>query len=246
MPPIKTEGFVLKKVNFRETSVILTLFTRELGKIKGVLKGVRSEKSKISPLTFTPGAYIFTLVYKKKNELNLLSSPNLINFFEFKDRIFLKIYFLILNLIDTFLPEFQKEESIFFLLQKTVDCLQTNKRNYLVFLGFKIKFIEILGYGIKIDRCTKCGIKINLNFLSPKCGGVVCKNCGILEPDCVKISNKILSIIKFIKKVDLKNLDVLRIKKEEAEKINYLCNLVLYYHTNLNFVWWENEKDIFK
>jgi recombinational DNA repair protein (RecF pathway) len=49
MPPIKTDAFVLKRIDFRETSVILTLFTKELGKIKGVLKGVReTERNRYS------------------------------------------------------------------------------------------------------------------------------------------------------------------------------------------------------
>ncbi|MCM8818027.1 MAG: DNA repair protein RecO [Candidatus Omnitrophica bacterium] len=245
MRPIKSEGFVLKKVNFRETSVILTLFTKELGKIKGILKGVRKEKSKISPLTFTQGSYIFILIYKKKSELNLLSSPELIYFPDFENKICFKIYITILNLIYLFLPEFQREENIFFLIYKSANLLQKSKKPHIIFLGFKIKFIEILGYGIKIDEPCKCGKRKNLNFFSPKAGGLVCKNCGIKEADCVKISKKEISIIKFIKKTDLDNIEVLNIKKKETERINYLCNLVLYYHSSLNFIWWQNEKDIF-
>ncbi len=245
MPPIKTEGFVLKKINFRETSVILTLFTKEFGKIKGVLKGVRSEKSKISPLTFTPGAYIFTLVYKRKTGLNLLSSPSLINFFSFDNKISSRIYFLILKLIDLFTPEFQKEENIFFLIYETVEALQKSKKEYIIFLGFKIKFIEILGYGLKIDKCCKCEKEKRFYFFSPKIGGIICEKCGREEPDCVKISNKYLSVMKFIKKANLKNIEVLNIKRREAEKINYFCNLVLYYHSSLDFIWWQNEKNIF-
>jgi len=246
MPPIKSEGIVLKKVNFRETSVILTLFTKEVGKIKGVLKGVRREKSKISPLTFTPGAHIFTLIYKKKSELNLLSSPALINFYYFDNKLSFKIYYLILRLIDFFTPEFQKEESLFNLIQDTVNFIQKSKKPYIIFLGFKIKFIEILGYGIKIDKCLKCEKEKKHYFFSPKNGGIICKNCGKEDVNCVKISNKFISIMKFIKKTSLSNLEVLNIKREEAEKINHLCNLVLYYHSNLDFIWWQNEKNIFR
>lgn len=246
MPPILTEGFILKKINFRETSVILTLFTKDFGKIKGVLKGVRKEGSKIPPLTFSEGAYISTFIYKKKSELNLLSSPNLINFFYFEDKELFKIYFYILKLIDLFTPELQKEENIFYLLEEVVGNLKQNKKIYLVFLYFKIKFIESLGYGIKIDSCSLCEKESKKYFFSPKKGGIICQKCGRQDPNCVKISNKLIAIIRFIKRIDLKNLEILSVKKNDAEKINYLCNLVLYYHSNLDFIWWKNEKNIFR
>ncbi|MFN4226894.1 MAG: DNA repair protein RecO [Candidatus Ratteibacteria bacterium] len=246
MPPVLTEGFVLKKINFRETSVILTLFTKDFGKIKGVLKGVRKQDSKIPPLTFNEGAYISTLVYRRKSDLNLFSSPSLINFFYFEDKLSSAIFLYILKLVDLFSPEMQKEENIFYLLQYTVGSLKQNKKKYLVFLFFKIKFIEFLGYGIKVDSCCICGKENKKYFFSPKKGGLLCEKCRKEDLNCVKISNKLISIIKFIKKVYLKNFEILKINKIDAEKINYLCNLVFYYHSNLNFIWWKNEKNIFR
>ncbi|HOM27047.1 MAG TPA: DNA repair protein RecO, partial [bacterium] len=240
MPPILIEGFILKKINFRETSVILTLFTKEFGKIKGVLKGVRKEKSKIPPLTFTEGAYISTFLYKKRSELNLLSSPNLINFFYFEDKKSSKIYYYILKLIDLFTPELQKDENIFYLLKETIENLKQNKKKHLIFLTFKIKFIEFLGYGIKIDNCCICEKESRRYFFSPRKGGVLCYNCRKEDQNCVKISIRLISIIRFIKRNDFKNVGILNVKRNDAERINFLCNLVLYYHSNLNFIWWRN------
>ncbi len=83
MAPLKTEAIVLKSSNFRETSVILSVYTEHIGRIKGLLKGVRTEKSRIPPLTFTPGAHIFAIFYIKRfSELNLISSPSLLQFYE--------------------------------------------------------------------------------------------------------------------------------------------------------------------
>jgi DNA repair protein RecO (recombination protein O) len=245
MPPIKTDGFVLKRIDFRETSVILTLFTKELGKIKGVLKGVRSQKSKISPLTFSEGSYINLFVYKKKTGLNLFTSPFLIDFLNFEKKREYKVYLWILKLIDLFVPENQTDENIFSLIFTTKEVLKYTKKPWLVFLGFKIKFIEILGYGIKTDSCSKCNNR-KIYFFSPKIGGVLCKECGKREFDCVKILGKINSIMKFVKKKDLRNIEVLKVKKNDCEKINFLCNLILYYHTSFDFIWWENEKYIFR
>jgi len=246
MPPIKTDAFVLKRIDFRETSVILTLFTKEFGKIKGVLKGVRSQKSKIPPLTFSEGSYINLFVYKRKTGLNLFSSPVLIDFLNFEKKVEFQVYLWILKLIDLFTPENQIDDNIFSLIFTTKEVLKYTKKPWLIFLGFKIKFIENLGYGIKTDRCSKCNSNKKIYFFSPKIGGVLCDECRKKEFDCIKISGKINSIMKFIKKIDLKNIEILKIKKSDCEKVNFLCNLTLYYHTSLYFIWWENEKHIFR
>ena len=42
----KTEGIILKRVNFGETDRILTIFTKHCGKIKALAKGIRKLKSR--------------------------------------------------------------------------------------------------------------------------------------------------------------------------------------------------------
>ena len=44
---IKTEGFVLKTMLFKESSLIASIFTKKFGKIKVLAKGVRRPKSKL-------------------------------------------------------------------------------------------------------------------------------------------------------------------------------------------------------
>ncbi|GAJ11315.1 unnamed protein product, partial [marine sediment metagenome] len=50
MPPQKTQGIVLGSIDWHETSKIVTFYTKDFGKIRGVAKGARRKKSKFSPL----------------------------------------------------------------------------------------------------------------------------------------------------------------------------------------------------
>ena len=43
---VSTEGIVLKSFDYRETSKIATFFTKQYGKVKGVLKGIRKDPKK--------------------------------------------------------------------------------------------------------------------------------------------------------------------------------------------------------
>jgi DNA repair protein RecO (recombination protein O) len=43
---VKTEAVVLNKIDYRDTSVIASLYTEDFGKISAIIKGGRSSKSK--------------------------------------------------------------------------------------------------------------------------------------------------------------------------------------------------------
>ena len=44
----KAQGLVLNKRDLRETSIIVDLYTKEFGKISGILKGIRTEPEKFA------------------------------------------------------------------------------------------------------------------------------------------------------------------------------------------------------
>ena len=53
----KLQGFVLKRTNYGEADKILTVFTKERGKIKVLAKGVRKIKSRRAPHSFPAAGY---------------------------------------------------------------------------------------------------------------------------------------------------------------------------------------------
>src|SRR3989338_1831147 len=48
MPIHKTEAIVLRRFDFRETSLIADFYTRDFGKLSGLFKGIRSEPGKFA------------------------------------------------------------------------------------------------------------------------------------------------------------------------------------------------------
>jgi DNA repair protein RecO (recombination protein O) len=47
----KAQAIVLKRINFSETDRILTLFTREYGKLSSIAKGARRSTSRLGAVT---------------------------------------------------------------------------------------------------------------------------------------------------------------------------------------------------
>lgn len=246
MAPIKIEAIVLKKIDFRETSVILSLYTEHMGRVKCILKGVRTDRGRVPPLVFTPGSSIFGFLYMRRSELGLLSSPSLVDSYEIVKRKNLAVWHIILNLVNLFTPEKAKEEEIFYLLKEAGAMLAVTDTPLITFVSFKIKFVKILGYGIELKRCIICGKESGLYLFSGKLGGIVCKDCSKKELTSVRISPGVLMVLRQLNKMDFKKLRVVKkVPESMLEKINFYANITLNYHTGLNKIWWDNEKSVF-
>ena len=62
---LKTEGIVLRRVEVRETSLMLTCFTRDQGKIQGLVKGVRGARAAV-PWFMEPLTLQHLVVYERR------------------------------------------------------------------------------------------------------------------------------------------------------------------------------------
>lgn len=61
----KTDGIVLRKTEVRETSLMLTCFTRDMGKVHGLVKGVRGARAAV-PWLMEPLTLQHLVVYERR------------------------------------------------------------------------------------------------------------------------------------------------------------------------------------
>ncbi len=75
---VKTQGIVIHYLKYRETSIIVKIFTRELGLKSYLVNGVRSAKSKSKMAFYQPLTLVDLVVYDKENaSLNRISEVKL-------------------------------------------------------------------------------------------------------------------------------------------------------------------------
>lgn len=74
----KTQGIVIHYIKYRETSIIVKIFTRDLGMKSYIVNGVRSVKSKSNMAFYQPLTLLDLVVYDKENaSLNRISEVKL-------------------------------------------------------------------------------------------------------------------------------------------------------------------------
>ncbi|GEM_PF-537370 len=248
MAAIGTQALVLKRIDFRETSVLLDLLTLKLGKVRGVLKGVRNSRSRVSPLCFNPGSYIFLCVYPRRNSnLMLLHAPQLIQSFQMEEVKSSGIWQRMLRMVNLFLPEQERNEEILRLLLESGKAIKQGAFPAVVYLWFKMKMVVLLGYGLELDRCLFCRKNKGSFYISTRLGGIVCPRCGLSDSSAMRISPAMLRVMRSMERISAKHITVIKmVPAQILENVNFVLNLVLHYHSDPGYIWWQDEKNIFK
>ena len=178
----RASAFVIKKVDFKDSDYVITLFGRGAGKFAGIAKGARKLESKFGGVFDLLN--LVEVVFYRGSNLKFISEAEIMESWEGlkKSGEAINVGMRCARTVGKFLEEGQREAEVFDLLEETYSCLDENQANPRVREGaFYLKFFRHLGYLPQLDRCAKCGRSVGLegpvNF-SPKDGGVVCSSCS--------------------------------------------------------------------
>lgn len=144
----KIRGFVLKRRNLLEKDVMVTIFTKENGKMTLMVKGVRKITSKRAAHIQT-GNFIRAQIRESKEMYYLQSSELISGFLSLRTEKYIDQIYLFLSIIDGLMPEAQEDGEVFERIQQFF--VQLSKKSDLEHV-LKIniqKLLEILGY---VDR----------------------------------------------------------------------------------------------
>ncbi len=144
----KADGIILKRKNIGESDRILTIFTKEYGKLRIIAKGIRRVTSRRAPHleVFTR---VNTLLHRGKS-LDSISEVEPVEIFEEirGDLGRVSIAYLYCELIDALLPEKQEHRDIFDLLVHSLQTLNNKDSDdtYYYSRQFALELLWRLGF----------------------------------------------------------------------------------------------------
>ncbi len=210
---IKTEAIVLSKLNFGDTSSIVSFFTKEYGRLSAIIKGGRSSKSKIG-LIADPLNHLQIILYKKDTrDLQILSGADIINHFPKikEDYNKLKYSTCVVELLKKLTAEHEAHVRLFNGSVRILSLMETSDEHPSVIFGrYFIFFIKEIGYEMQIGQCTVCG---RTNLLGANLGynyemGILCEDCRAEHLESYLISAELfnyLICLKNSKKIETLN-----------------------------------------
>jgi len=204
MPETKFRSFrvdavVLRHSNYGEADRLLTLYTRQLGKLRVIAKGARKIASRkaghIEPFTHVK------MQLAKGRDMFLLTQADTVDAYLplREDLILTSQASYVMELLDRFTYENDTENaSTFRLLTDTLARLASKDDAWLVIRYYEMRLLDYMGFRPQLFECANCGneIKAEDQFFSFSAGGVICPRCGHGLPNVRNISVDMLKYLR--------------------------------------------------
>jgi DNA repair protein RecO (recombination protein O) len=179
---VKTEAVVLSKINYGDTSSIVSLFTEDSGKISAIIKGGRNPKSKLGNVV-DPLNHLQIIFYNKENrELQLLSeAENISHFPRIKENLeTLKYSFAVIELVKNLSADSEPNKKVFKGLVRILSLFNSsNEPPGIIFGRFFLFYLSEIGYRLELNKCSVCDQTelINKNLGYSNESGLLCNKC---------------------------------------------------------------------
>jgi DNA repair protein RecO (recombination protein O) len=231
----KTSALVLKSIDWKDSSKITTLFTRELGKLNVMAKGAKKAGSRYRGILESLNLVEVFIYCSPHRELQTLGDISLEYAFRILRGNLLKTGYAlsILELLDIFFA-YGHPDNIFFDFNKQTLCNLENAGNEpVIFWYYLLKLASYLGFKPEFSRCRKCGKQVMDSeiFFALAEGSVICKSCLPAGEKGYALSKTDLDFLFRIQQT--KNSGISRIENIQNKRFNFTDFLLQYiqFHT---------------
>ena len=201
MPLVKATAIILQSRKWGDADRIVTFYTKQLGKIRGVARGARRQKSRfgaaLEPFTLCR----LNLFEKAGDSLFRISQVDLVKSFQSlrEDLDLMASAARMVNVVTAVTPDGDPDPLLFETLEQGLVSLHKSADPSFTALLFQIRLLGLIGFRPQTDHCAACG-RMHLvgdPQFSPIAGGLVCQTCAAHQRvRCVALSRGSLSFLQ--------------------------------------------------
>jgi len=199
MAVYSAEAVVLRKVDYGEADRILTLFTRERGKLPAIAKAVRRAKSRMSGQldVFSHG----TMMLAEGKRMDVVTQFQRITRSDglAADLPRSAAAAVVVEVADKVLEERHPQPELFAVVVGALEHLSHTEINARMELAdFLTRVLSELGYAPALAECARCGKALGESGLgfSPFAGGVICADCNRADLPSPPISSRAVKVLR--------------------------------------------------
>jgi len=199
MIPHQSEAIVLRTWPFQESDLLVSLLTRDMGKVRGVARAALKSRKRfggaLEPMTYVRAAY----AEKPRQELvrlehfEALVSP-LAQPVDYLRAATLAFY---AEVLESVLPDHDPQDAVFRL---TLTVLEETRVGacWMPLTYFSLWTTRLIGWLPELDRCTECGEAfVDGAYFHPLIDGLTCArhqppNGGLLSQDSLALARRML------------------------------------------------------
>jgi len=219
------DAIVLRRYLYRETSVIISCLTDRYGKLKGLVKGLRTHpnrhRSAMEPLTVNRIVFYDT----HTSQLHLISQCELLAPLSQlqHDLDTARCAAFCADLVDTVAPLNEPQPAVYHLLKDTLERLALESGDHTnLRVHFIIRLLRLAGFHPQLDRCAHCQSPVTAQgFWSVRQGGLLCRHCLHEDPQADPAAPDMLEALATLAEADQPsplNLQVLPLLRRRLDE----------------------------
>ena len=229
MKSYKIEGAILRTTDFGDSNRVVTIYTKNFGKIEVNAYGCRRAKNPLS------GALqMFNLISAEINQsakVDSIKEADVIKFYpnltaDVEKMAYASLFFEVVNRMT--LPKFP-EVGIYDLILKTLPALDERNARIAALIGI-CQFMEFSGEQLNFFHCVHCGSEIKTDAaISLTDGGAVCMNCVDSAKNILNYPQNLRQAFYKILKFDWKkhlNFNLKEINSAEEIILKYIQSII--------------------
>lgn len=226
---LKTVGFILRAIKFRESDLILTVLSRDYGKISLIAKAARRTESK-----FGAALDLLTLselVFYDAENLKLLKEASILEDYRAIKRDYERLTLALqsVHLLNQLVEEHHPDRAIFEFLRDFLGELGSLKNLDLGGVAVRLKLMRALGIAPRLSRCARGGHRLaDALWFSSHSGGLVCEECH--QAGDTRISPRLAQNLKMILGLSWSKLDRLTLSEDEIMLAQQLLDEFIGFH----------------
>ncbi|GGE47103.1 DNA repair protein RecO [Pullulanibacillus camelliae] len=230
----KVEGIVIHTTDYGETNKIVTLYTKELGKVGVMARGAKKPRSKLSAGSqfLTYGLYLFT----KGKGLGTLQQADPIDPFRYIKADIEKMAYasyivdVIHKLSDKDVHFAAIYQWVYHLLKYMDEGLDPQVLTFI----YEIKMLPVLGIEAEVDRCVRCGQAEEGVAFSVSQGGILCQRCHSSDPNALPLSSTSAKLLRMFKHIQVDRIGKIALKEETKQQIKTVIDAYYEAYSGLN------------
>jgi DNA repair protein RecO (recombination protein O) len=199
---LRTQALVIRGVDVFETSRVLTLFSRDLGKVSALAKGARRLKSPFNSGLDLLSVCDIVLLHKASDALDLLTEAVLIERFDSLRHDLAALYagYYVAELLNDLTDHHDPHPRLFDAASVTLRHLGDPAWRSRRLARFELACLRELGHMPALEECVHCGRPVeaagNSVAFGLATGGVLCASCRPGQPHVATLSGRTLGSLR--------------------------------------------------
>jgi len=229
----RSEALVLKSTPLGEGALIVTLFARDLGKLRAVVRGARRPSSKMVGHLEPLNRVGLSLVSSRTGGMDTITQAQILEgFASLKgnlEAVSRGIY--VAELVDGFGVEGSPNSELYLLLVDTLRFLDESPEVDLALRYFELRLLACSGFMPQLYHCVECLKELSPgeHLFSSEVGGTLCRRCIPTGPRILPLSIQALKVLRFLDGTSFAELTKLHVDGGLQDELKNILSLTIRY-----------------